>query len=86
MTTLGNTTNFKYLEVVEVQGCDYEGQIRGKLKDADVYLINFQNGAYEYGQLFRRFGALNRHLELAWGAFKNNANEFLVPATIIKRK
>jgi hypothetical protein len=60
--------------------------------DADVYLVAFSvqgshlfGVAFDYRDLFNRFGSLNRHLELAWGAYKNNANEFLIPATMMRK-
>ena len=61
----------------------FDVRIGGKIKNADAYVINIiHNGEsdFEYLRLLKkRYGYPIRQIELEWGKFTGNANEFIIP-------
>ena len=80
---------FKFYQVVKLIETNQfqegrKGLIRGKIKDADCYVVSFIDGDAIKRDLTLKFGSLIRHLELEWGAFKGTDAEFIVPSQYLE--
>lgn len=75
-------SDFAYGELVEINNDDV-ARIKGKVKDLDCYVVLAERPANI--SLIIQLGIPNRHLKLEWGSFKGFPNEFIVPATIIRK-
>ena len=70
---LGSYTHIRMLYL------DFQLEIRGKVKGCDLYVVSAPS-TYRIENLAKVYGSPNRHLELEWGRFSGQKNEFIIPA------
>ena len=76
---------FNYGELVKINNINSgEARVKGKIKDADCYVIVFHK-YYENPNTIIHLGFPNRNLPLEWGNWKGYPSEFVVPATIMSK-